>query len=165
MTTPAIDLRLGDCHDLIQDLPDNSIDLLLSDPPYGCTAARWDELLDYGRLWPEYRRVMRPGGAILIFSSQPFTSMLVASNVREYRHSWYWQKTTPTFHLRCKTQQIEAKATKRVAASRMGRVSLTAWLDPETVKLTKIAALTSEKTLQDFIHYALHEAIEKAGVK
>lgn len=63
------------------------------------------------------------------------------------------------------TQKIEGKHTRRVAASRMGRVSLTAWLDPETVKLTKIAALTSEKTLQDFIHDALHEAIEKAGVK
>lgn len=108
MSTSSIDIKLGDCHDLIKSIPDASIDFICSDPPYGTTAAKWDQLLNYEVLWPEFRRIIKPGGRIAIFSAQPFTTMLISSNLKEFRHMWYWRKSRPTGHLRCATQPLRA---------------------------------------------------------
>lgn len=108
MSTSSIDIKLGDCHDLIKAIPDQSIDFIVSDPPYGVTAAKWDQLLNYEVLWPEFRRIIKPGGRIAIFSAQPFTTMLIASNIAEFRHVWYWRKSRPTGHLRSSHQPLRA---------------------------------------------------------
>lgn len=105
-TRPQIDIKLGDCHDLIKAIPDQSIDFICSDPPYGTTAAKWDHVLNYEVLWPEFRRIIKPGGRIAIFSAQPFTTMLISSNIKEFRHMWFWKKNRPTMHLRAKTQPL-----------------------------------------------------------
>ncbi|MGH1591100.1 DNA-methyltransferase [Methylobacterium phyllosphaerae] len=104
MSQPVL-LR-GDCHDLIKTLPDNSVDLILTDPPYGTTAAKWDKKLDYTQLWVEYERVLKPTGVCLIFSAQPFTSMLIASNPKYYRNIWYWRKNRKTGFLRTGQQPM-----------------------------------------------------------
>lgn len=86
------ELILGDCLELMKDIPDDSIDLILCDPPFGTTASKWDKILDYDKMWEQYERIIKDRGAILLFCSQPFTSMLGASNPKMLKYSWVWNK-------------------------------------------------------------------------
>jgi site-specific DNA-methyltransferase (adenine-specific) len=85
-------LLCGDCLDLLPTLADRSVDLVLTDPPYGTTACSWDAVIPFEPMWREVRRVLKPRGAAVFTASQPFTSALVMSNPKEFRHSWVWQK-------------------------------------------------------------------------
>lgn len=87
-----IDLRQGDCLELMKDIPDKSIDCIICDLPYGTTACKWDVIIPFNKLWEQYNRIIKPHGAIVLFGSQPFTSMMIASNVKKYKHSWIWNK-------------------------------------------------------------------------
>lgn len=80
----------------MKDIPDGSVDLILCDLPYGTTDCSWDILLPLDKLWAEYNRVLRYDGAAVLFSAQPFTTQLIASNRKAYRYSWYWIKNAPT---------------------------------------------------------------------
>lgn len=91
-----IRLLKGDCLELMRNLPDRSVDLVLCDPPYGTTAHKWDCVLSFQRLWEEYRRVLKEDGVAVLFATQPFTSILISSNLDDYRYSWIWEKDTPT---------------------------------------------------------------------
>lgn len=82
----------GDCFDVLAELPPESVDLVLTDPPYGITQCRWDSVLDFERLWPELWRVAKPRAAVVMTACQPFSSVLVQSGVRWYRHEWIWVK-------------------------------------------------------------------------
>ena len=82
----------GDCLELMRDIPDKSIDMILCDLPYGTTACKWDVVIPFEPLWAQYKRVIKDRGAVVLFGSQPFTSALVMSNVREFSHSWVWNK-------------------------------------------------------------------------
>lgn len=75
-------------------LPDNSIDMILADLPYGTTALKWDTIIPFEPLWEQYERVIKDNGAIILTATQPFTSALVMSNPKLYRYSWYWNKIT-----------------------------------------------------------------------
>lgn len=86
----SIDLRLGDCLEVMPSLPSTSIDLILADLPYGTTSCRWDTIIPLEGLWAEYRRVIKPRGAVVLTASQPFTSALVMSNPSWFRHRWAW---------------------------------------------------------------------------
>ena len=101
------DVRVGDCLELVKSLPDNSVDMILSDLPYGTTAAKWDSVLDWGVLWAEMRRVARPGSAIVLSAVQPFTSMAVASNPKLFKHEWIWDKVTGRGHLVAKKRPMQ----------------------------------------------------------
>ena len=94
-----IKLMLGDCLELMKKIPDKTIDMVLVDPPYGATCLKWDKIINFNELWKEYERIIKDNGIIAIFGIQPFTSMLIASNLRLYRYSWVWQKDTATGHL------------------------------------------------------------------
>jgi site-specific DNA-methyltransferase (adenine-specific) len=83
-------LHLGDCLTLMQDLADDSVDMVLCDLPYGTTQNKWDSVLPLDQLWSEYRRVCK--GAIVLTASQPFTSALVMSNLKAFKHEWIWIK-------------------------------------------------------------------------
>lgn len=87
-----IELLHGDCLELMRDLPDNSVDMILCDLPYGTTACKWDSVIPFEPLWAEYRRISKPSAAIVLTASQPFTSTLVMSNPTQFRHQWYWDK-------------------------------------------------------------------------
>jgi site-specific DNA-methyltransferase (adenine-specific) len=86
-------LMFGDCLERMKEIPDGSVDMILCDLPYGTTDAKWDSVIPFDSLWMEYERVVRKGGAIVLFAAQPFTSALVMSNVKQYKTSWVWNKS------------------------------------------------------------------------
>jgi site-specific DNA-methyltransferase (adenine-specific) len=86
------ELHLGDCLEVLPTLPDASVDAIIADLPYGTTACKWDSVIPLEPLWKEYKRVIKPRGAVVLFGSQPFTSRLVMSNPDWYRHEWVWIK-------------------------------------------------------------------------
>jgi len=76
----------------MKKIPDGSIDLVLTDPPYGTTACKWDTVIPFEPMWEQLKRVTKKNGAIVLFGSQPFTSALVMSNVKMFRYQWIWEK-------------------------------------------------------------------------
>jgi len=82
----------SDCLELMPLIPDKSIDMILCDLPYGTTACKWDHVIPFEPLWKEYKRLIKDHGAIVLTASQPFTSALVMSNLKMYRHQWIWNK-------------------------------------------------------------------------
>ena len=87
-----IDLMQGDCLEKMKGIPSGSIDMVLTDPPYGTTACKWDSVIPFDLMWLELNRIIKPNGAIVLHSSQPFTSALIMSNAKKYRHQWVWNK-------------------------------------------------------------------------
>ena len=82
----------GDCLELMPFIPDGSVDMILADLPYGTTACKWDTVIPLEPLWEQYKRVIKPNGAIVLTASQPFTSVLVTSNPKWFRCEWIWDK-------------------------------------------------------------------------
>lgn len=87
-----IKLYLGDCLNIMNNIPDHSVDMVLCDLPYGTTSCSWDTIIPFEPLWEQYHRVCKDNAVIALFASQPFTSMLVMSNIKEFRHEWIWIK-------------------------------------------------------------------------
>ncbi|MUV13574.1 DNA-methyltransferase [Noviluteimonas gilva] len=102
----SFDLRHGDCLEIMAQLSDASVDLILCDLPYGTTACKWDSVIPFEPLWAQYRRVAKKNAAIVLTASQPFTSALIASNLREYRYSWVWDKATISNPMQAKRQPL-----------------------------------------------------------
>ena len=88
-------IHLGDCLDLMPSIPSKSVDMILCDLPYGTTACEWDSIIDMGRLWAEYERVIKDNGAIVLTANSVFTFKLWASNPSLFRYKWIWEKTMP----------------------------------------------------------------------
>lgn len=86
-------LMQGDCLERMQQIPSGSVDMVLTDPPYGTTACKWDSVIPLEDMWKELKRVIKPNGAIVLFAGQPFTSRVISSNIDCYRHSWIWDKS------------------------------------------------------------------------
>jgi len=84
--------HFGDCLELMPLIPDESIDMILCDLPYGTTACKWDSILPLDKLWHEYNRIIKPDGVILLTASQPFTTTLISSNLKGFKYCWYWDK-------------------------------------------------------------------------
>ena len=93
------ELYLGDCLEVINEIPEESVDLVLCDLPYGTTQNKWDSVIPLQPMWEALRRVLKPGAAFITTASQPFTSVLVASNLNGFRHEWVWEKNLATGHL------------------------------------------------------------------
>lgn len=91
-----IDLRLGDCLEVMKTIEDNSIDAIITDPPYGTTACKWDSVIDFDLMWEQLNRIIKPNGAIVLFGSEPFSSALRISNIKNYKYDWVWEKSMPT---------------------------------------------------------------------
>jgi DNA modification methylase len=87
-----IQLHHGDCLDIMRDIPDESIDMILCDPPYGTTKCSWDNVIPFTPMWEQYRRIIKKNGAILLFGSEPFASQLRVSNLKHFRYDWIWEK-------------------------------------------------------------------------
>jgi len=86
----------ADCLDAMRDIPDGSVDMVLTDPPYGTTACKWDSVIPFEPMWEQLKRITKPNGAIVLTASQPFTSALVMSNVKMFRYDLKWIKTQAT---------------------------------------------------------------------
>ena len=87
-----IELYNADCLEKMKDIEDKSIDMILCDLPYGTTACKWDNVIPFEPLWEQYNRIIKDNGAILLFGREPFTSKLIISNLKGYKHKWVWNK-------------------------------------------------------------------------
>jgi len=99
---------LGDCLELMKDIPSGSIDMILCDLPYEETRNNWDFALPFNLLWAQYERIIRPDGVILLFGQGKFSARLMLSNEKIHRYNLIWQKTTPTGHLNAKKMPLRA---------------------------------------------------------
>ena len=84
-----------DCLEAMKDIPDYSIDAIITDPPYGTTACKWDSVIDFKLMWEQLNRIIKPNGAIVLFGSEPFSSALRMSNIKNYKYDWIWSKSNP----------------------------------------------------------------------
>ena len=98
----------GDCLEVMKGIEDKSVDMILADLPYGTTACKWDTIIPFEPLWEQYKRIIKDNGAIVLTASQPFTSALVMSNVKYYKHNWVWNKVRGSGHLLAKKRPMMA---------------------------------------------------------
>ena len=89
-------LLFGDCLERMKEIPDGSVDLILTDPPYGTTACKWDSVIPFEPMWAELKRIIKPKGAIVLFGSQPFTSSLIIHNPKMFKYEQIWDKNKGT---------------------------------------------------------------------
>ena len=106
--TSNIQLYQGDCLEVMKNIPDKSVDLVLTDPPYGTTACKWDSVIDLEKMWKELKRITKDSAAIVLMANQPFTSMLICSNLEMYKYNWVWKKNKSTGFLNAKKQPLRA---------------------------------------------------------
>ena len=97
----------GDCLEIMKNIPDDSVDLVLTDPPYGTTACKWDNVIPFAPMWEQLNRIIKPNGAICLFGSEPFATELRHSNLKMYRYDWIWDKKQTGNHFLCKKQPLK----------------------------------------------------------
>jgi len=96
------DLMIGDCIKVMSEIPDNSVDMVLVDPPYGSTKNKWDTEIDLGKMWKQVKRITKFNSALVFFAQTPFDKILGASNISELKYEWIWEKEQGTGHLNSK---------------------------------------------------------------
>ena len=99
-----IELHQGDCLEVMKGIDDNYIDMILADPPYGTTACKWDSIIPLDKMWTQLKRISKSNTAIVMTGSQPFTSILINSNIKMFRYCWVWQKTIASNFAQLKNQ-------------------------------------------------------------
>lgn len=99
-----VQLFHGDCLELMKDIPDGSIDMILCDLPYGTTACKWDTVIPFEHLWEQYKRIIKENGAVVLFGSEPFSTELRHSNLKDFRYDWIWEKEQGANFMLCKYQ-------------------------------------------------------------
>ena len=102
-----IELWCGDCLELMNDIPDKSIDCIICDLPYGSTSCSWDEILPFNKLWEQYNRISKDNAPIILFGSQPFTSLLIQSNIKCFREELIWLKNKPASGMQCNQKHMK----------------------------------------------------------
>ena len=96
----------GDCLEEMKNIEDNSVDMILADLPYGTTQCKWDTVIPFESLWIQYKRIIKDNGAIVLFGSEPFSSSLRISNIKNYRYDWKWDKVRGVGHLNAKKRPM-----------------------------------------------------------
>ena len=102
-----INLMLGDCLERMKEIPDGSVDMVLADPPYGTTACKWDSVIPLEPMWEQLKRIIKPNGAIVMTASQPFTTTLIASNMKMFSCQWIWEKEQGVNFMLAKKQPMK----------------------------------------------------------
>lgn len=97
----------GDCLEVLKDIPAGSVDMILTDPPYGTTACKWDSVIPLEPMWEELNRIIKPNGAIVMTASQPFTTKLISSNMKGYCYNWVWNKHFAGNFVQAKRQPLK----------------------------------------------------------
>ena len=97
----------GDCLKLMTDIPDGSIDAIITDPPYGTTACKWDSVIPFEPMWEQLNRIIKPNGAIVLFGSEPFSSALRMSNIKMFKYDWIWDKNNGANFAQVKKQPLK----------------------------------------------------------
>ena len=99
-------IMCADCMDILKQLPDKCIDMILCDLPYGTTACKWDIVIPFESLWEQYKRIRKDNCPIILFGSEPFSSFLRMSNIKEYKYDWIYIKERGTGFARAKKQPL-----------------------------------------------------------
>lgn len=99
-------LMLGDCLERMKEIESLSVDLVLTDPPYGTTACKWDSVIPLAPIWEQVLRIAKNNAAIVLFGGEPFSSFLRCSQIRLYKYDWYWMKVRPVNFLNAKKQPM-----------------------------------------------------------
>ena len=102
-----IKLMKGDCLERMKGIADGSVDMVLTDPPYGTTACKWDSIIPLEPMWEQLKRIIKPNGAIVMTSSQPFTTTLISSNMKMFKYCWVWDKKRISNPLNAKRQPLK----------------------------------------------------------
>ena len=102
------DLYLGDCLDVMKTFPDNEVDLILVDLPYQLVACSWDSMIPLEPLWEQYNRIAKENAAMVFTSSQPFTTILISSNIKNFRYEWIWEKPQGTNPMAAKIMPLKS---------------------------------------------------------
>lgn len=97
----------GDCLERMKEIESGSVDLILTDPPYGTTACKWDSVIPFEPMWEQLKRIIKPNGAIVLFGSEPFSSTLRMSNIKQFKYDWVWDKVTAKGHLVAKIRPMQ----------------------------------------------------------
>jgi site-specific DNA-methyltransferase (adenine-specific) len=100
------ELYLGDCLEVMKDIPNGSVDMVLTDPPYGTTQCKWDSVIPLEPMWEQLKRVLKAGGVTVFTAGQPFASALVMSNVKMFAYQWVWVKSKITGVLNAKRMPV-----------------------------------------------------------
>ena len=108
--TESIKLYKGDCLEVMDELIEQGIkvDCILTDPPYGTTACKWDSIIPFDEMWKRLNKLIKPNGAIVLFGSEPFSTKLRMSNFDNYRYDWYCKKTKPSLYQHAKNRPMRA---------------------------------------------------------
>lgn len=99
-------LMKGDCLEVMKGIPDNCIDLVLTDPPYGTTACKWDSVIDFQKMWKQLRRITHSGSTVVMTSAQPFTTALIGSNLDDFKYCYTWVKNRPSNYPNAKRRPL-----------------------------------------------------------
>lgn len=105
-SNPKSYLWNGDCLDLMKYIPDKSIDSIICDLPYGTTACKWDSVIPLDKLWRQYERIIKDNGVLALFAGEPFTSMLISSNINNFRYRLTWDKMQGSGFLNSKKRPL-----------------------------------------------------------
>jgi site-specific DNA-methyltransferase (adenine-specific) len=100
-------LLKGDCFALLKDIPDASIDMICTDPPYGTVSCKWDVVIPFAPMWEQLKRIRKPNSCVALFGSEPFSSALRISNIDEYKYDWVWKKTKAGNFIQANYQPIK----------------------------------------------------------
>ena len=106
--TEDLQLLFGDCLDRMKEIPDGSVDMVLTDPPYATTKNKWDSIIPFEPMWEHLKRIIKPKGVIVLFAQTPFDKILGASNIDMLKYEWVWFKNRPTGHLNSKFAPLKS---------------------------------------------------------
>ena len=159
--TEKIILLRGDCLERMKDIPDDSVDLILCDLPYGTTKCKWDTVINVDKLWEHYKRIIKkPHGVILLFGQQPFTSRLISSNYEWYKYNLIWKKNKTTQYLlanyrpmKC-TEDICVFSPGGAAAASRNKGNMT--YNPQNLKAVNIPKKNSKDRIGKMLNQSHH---------
>ena len=140
-----INLMQGDCLERMKEIPDGSVDMILTDPPYGTTACKWDSIIPLEPMWEQLKRVIKPNGAIVMTASQPFTTTLISSNMKMFKYCWVWEKNKGSNFQSVKYQPFKEHEDVVVFYSKMPRYNAQRILRSESGKNRLKYSMASER--------------------
>ena len=140
-----IDLRHGDCLEVMKQIPDKSIDAIITDPPYGTTACNWDSVIPFNLMWEQLNRIIKPDGAIVLFGSEPFSSNLRMSNINNYKEDVVWLKNKSSNGFQIEQKHLKVHENIMVFANQTKYK-----FNPQKWLVQEKEFLTQRKTLKEF---------------
>ena len=135
----------GDCLELMKSIPDKSVDMVLTDPPYGTTACKWDVIIPFEPMWGQLIRIAKDNGAICLFGSEPFSSFLRTTSIEMFKYDWTWNKSVSGSFVQAKRMPL--KTTECISVFSSGKTHPQYFPQmTKRKKTSKIGGIGSEKT-------------------